>query len=63
MSSHDLSSGGRLEAHPQPVSLTSVAFRRWLGLGVLLIGSFVTSLDSAGPPVHVQAHAASGIVV
>jgi MFS family permease len=37
---------GRLRAHPDPVSLTSAAFRRWLGLVVLLTGSFVTSLDS-----------------
>jgi EmrB/QacA subfamily drug resistance transporter len=33
-------------AHPQPVGLTPAAFRRWLGLGVLLTGSFVASLDS-----------------
>src|ERR1700739_3257276 len=43
---HDLSSGGRLSAHRHPVSLTPTAFRRWLGLSVLLIGSFITSLDS-----------------
>jgi EmrB/QacA subfamily drug resistance transporter len=46
MSLHDLSSGGRLSAHRHPISLTPTALRRWLGLGVLLIGSFVTSLDS-----------------
>lgn len=46
MRPHDLSSGSGLMAHPHPVSLTSTGFRRWLGLAVLLTGSFVASLDS-----------------
>jgi EmrB/QacA subfamily drug resistance transporter len=39
-------SGKSSLVRPQPVGLTPAAFRRWLGLVVLLTGSFVASLDS-----------------
>ena len=41
-----IQSGESSLVHPQPVGLAPAAFRRWLGLGILLSGTFVASLDS-----------------